>query len=49
MVVVAADGQPADTPVPLTALELNAAGTAEEAVDLLIESWRVARPPNGCG
>ena len=45
MVVVAADGQPAGADVPLTALELNPARTAAEAVDLLIELVE-GRPPD---
>jgi len=44
MVVVAADGQPSGSPVPLTALELNPARTAEEAVDVLIDLVE-GRPP----
>jgi DNA-binding LacI/PurR family transcriptional regulator len=44
MVVVAADGQPAGADVPLTALELNPARTAAEAVDVLVEVVE-GRPP----
>lgn len=44
MIAVAADRQPADTPVTLTTLELDAAGTAEQAVDMLIDILE-GRPP----
>jgi DNA-binding LacI/PurR family transcriptional regulator len=44
MIAVAADRQPADTPVTLTTLELDAAGTAEQAVDMLIDLLE-GRPP----
>jgi DNA-binding LacI/PurR family transcriptional regulator len=45
MIAVAADRQPAGTPVALTTLELDAAGTAARAVDMLIEILE-GQPPD---
>ena len=46
LVAIAADRQPADARVTLTTLELDAARTGEEAVDVLIELVE-GRPPAG--
>lgn len=46
LVAIAADRQPADPRITLTTLELDAARTAEEAVDVLIELVE-GRPPAG--
>ena len=44
LVVTAADRQPTGAPIELTTLELDAAGTAAEAVDVLIDLIE-GRPP----